>query len=321
MKKNMDVKKVASYTNLSPKTIYNLVYSKKIPFKRISEKKVIFYKDAIDKWLHRRKKEEKLKEEVRKSKRLKDETKKIQIKIHREKATIIKNLFTSLHHNYLVYFIAIILLFSLGWIGSFIYHKTKISSSDFLYITPKKSCSESIDIESLIDQAQLSDLQINYSFLEKDKVKIKLDYISNIEFKGDIKSAPIKPLLVYTLEGEKGSYATRSKAIDIIKPFVDDRKIRKALIHVMKNDESPALRMKAATVLTKVAKIEEVKEAILDRLINDKNEAVRYKALEIVEKIVDEQIVAALKNIKEKDKSDIIRNRAELILKKHNQKA
>ena len=319
MRKNMDVKEVASYTNLSPKTIYNLVYSKKIPFKRISEKKVIFYKDTIDKWLHKRKTEEKLRTE--KPKRINYEDQKSQGKKNEKRESIIRRFFLSLRYKYLSYSIVFFLLFSLGWMGSFIYYKTKISSSNFIYITPNTSGNESFNIESLIDQAQLSDLQINYSFLEKDKVKIKLDYISNIEFKGDVKSSHIKPLLVYTLKSEKGNYATRSKAIDIIKPLVDDRKIRKALIHVMKNDKSPALRMKAATVLTKVAKIEEVKEAILDRLKNDKNEAVRFKALEIVEKIVDEQIIAALINIKEKDKSDIIRNRAELILKKHNQKA
>lgn len=324
MSKNMDVKKVASYTNLSPKTIYNLVYSKKIPFKRISEKKVVFYKNAIDKWLHKRKIEQKLSAGARRSKRLKDEYQKNQIKKYGEKGHIIKNLFINLHYNrynYLIYFIAIILILSIGWMGSFIYYKAKIYSSNLLYSPPNTFGSESFDIDSLIEQAQPRDLHINQSFLEKDKVKIKLDYISTIEFKGNIKSPNIKPLLVSTLKNGKGNYATKSKTIDIIKPFVDDRKIRNAIIHVMKNDKNPALRMKAATVLTKVAKIEEVKEAILDRLKNDKNEAVRFKALEIVEKIVDEQIIAALKNIKEKDKSDIIRNRAELILKKHNQKA
>jgi len=315
----MHVKEVASYTNLSPKTIYNLVYSKEIPFKRISEKKVMFYKDAIDKWLKKRKTEEKLR--TKKPERIKYQYQKSQEKKNEKKESIIRSMFLNLRYKYLSYSVIFFLLFSLGWLGSFIYYKTKISSSNFLYIAQNASGNESFDIESLIDQAQLGDLHINQSFLEKDKVKIKLDYISNIEVKGDVKSSPIKPLLVYTLKGEKGSYATKSKAIDIIKPFVDDRKIRKALIHVMKNDKSPALRMKAATVLTKVAKIEEVKEAILDRLKNDKNEAVRFKALEIVEKIVDEQIIVALISIKEKDKSYIIRNRAELILKKHNQKA
>jgi len=314
----MDVKEVASYTNLSPKTIYNLVYSKQIPFKRISEKKVIFFKDDINGWLRRRKKE-KFKKEVRNSKRLKDEHKKIKIKTNEEKATIIKTLFASFHHNNKLYFIVSFLIFSLGWMGNYLYYKAKNYSSNF-YIATKKSDSESFDIESLIEQAKLSDLQINCSFLEKDKIDIKLDYISNIELKGNVKSTHIKPLLVYALKNGKGDYATKSKTIDIIKPFVDDKKIRKALIHMIKNDENPALRMKAVTVLTKVAKTEEVKEAILDRLKNDKNEVVRFKALEIVEKIVDEQIITALENIKEKDKSSIIRNRAELVLKKHDQK-
>lgn len=286
MKKSMNVKEVASYAHLSTKTVYNLVYSKKIPFQRISEKKVIFHKDLIDKWLHNRKIEQNWKSEARKSKTRKD-----------------KNVFTRFRLNYLMYVIGLILVFSLGWMGNF--------------LTQNRPRNESFDVKSLIDEAKLGDLQINQSFLEKDKIKIKLDYMSNIEFKGDIESAPIKPLLVYTLEKGNGDYATKSKTIDIIKPFVDDSEIYKALIHVMKNDESPALRMKAATVLTKVARMEDVKEAILDRLKNDDNEAVRFKALEIVETIVDEQILVALENLKEREKSDLIRNRAELILKKH----
>lgn len=34
----MDVEAVACYTNLLPRTYYNLVCTKKIPFKRISKK-------------------------------------------------------------------------------------------------------------------------------------------------------------------------------------------------------------------------------------------------------------------------------------------
>ena len=47
----MNVKQLAEYTQLSSRTIYNLVYQKKVPFKRISQKKVVFYKEEIDEWL------------------------------------------------------------------------------------------------------------------------------------------------------------------------------------------------------------------------------------------------------------------------------
>ncbi len=50
----MTVKELAVYANLSPQTIYNLVCQNKIPFKRVSEKKVQFEKDEIDVWLKQR---------------------------------------------------------------------------------------------------------------------------------------------------------------------------------------------------------------------------------------------------------------------------
>ena len=50
----MTVKELAAYANLSHQTIYNLVCQNKIPFRRVSEKKVQFEKDEIDVWLKKR---------------------------------------------------------------------------------------------------------------------------------------------------------------------------------------------------------------------------------------------------------------------------
>jgi hypothetical protein len=188
----------------------------------------------------------------------------------------------------------------------------------FPYSTNKK-IDDTFDIGHFLNKAKITGLSINQSSEGNDDIDIKLDYISDIELKGDVTSAQIKPFLIYFLENEKDNYATKSRTIDIFRPYLDDQRIRASIINVLKNDESPAIRMKAVSVLTKVAKLKEVKEALLDRLKNDNNEAIRFKALVAIERITDEQITKALKDTIENEKSDVVRKRAEWILKSSSQ--
>lgn len=51
----MDAKELSAYANLSLQTIYNLVHTNQIPFKRISKKRASFDKKEIDEWLKTRK--------------------------------------------------------------------------------------------------------------------------------------------------------------------------------------------------------------------------------------------------------------------------
>jgi excisionase family DNA binding protein len=70
----MTVKELAVYVNLSPQTIYNLVCQNKIPFKRVSEKKVQFEKDEIDAWLKQRNLDKVVVIRARKNRRIAEKT-------------------------------------------------------------------------------------------------------------------------------------------------------------------------------------------------------------------------------------------------------
>lgn len=305
----MDVRELASYANLSRQTIYNLVSTKKIPFRRISEKKVVFERNEIDEWLKSR---EQKKKEVRRKKRKKSELE----KAYREeecKEKRPKRLFKL--KPILAHSIIVVLIIAFGWIGSFFYFKSRVHSLDI-----SASSKYLVDLASLIEQGNLENIEVNIPYLEKEMVHIRLDRISDIELNGKVLSSPIKPLLIRTLKIEKEDYALKSKTIDIVKPYVDDPKIREALIHVTKKEEDPSIRMKAVTVLAKVASLEDVKEALLNRFINDENTGIRFKSLEAIEKIVDEEIIAVLEKIKEEEKNKIIKTKVEAIFNHYNKK-
>jgi len=305
----VDVKELTSYANLSRQTIYNLVSTKKIPFRRISEKKVVFDRNEIDEWLKSR---EQKKKELRRHKRKKSKPQKAHVdEQYKEKSP--KRLFKL--KPLLVYSITVVLCIVFGGIGGFFYFKSRVHSLDI-----SASSKYLVDLALLIEQGKLENIEVSIPYLEKEMVRIRLDRISNIEFSGKVLSSPIKPLLIRTLKIEKEDYALKSKAIDIIKPYIDDPKIREALIYVTKKEEDPSIRMKAVTVLAKVASLEDVKEALLDRLINDENIGIRFKSLEVIEKIVDEEIITVLEKIKKEEKDKIIKTKVEAIFNNYSQK-
>ena len=168
---------------------------------------------------------------------------------------------------------------------------------------------------------KIKDLEISPYFAPNGKdIKIRLNDVSDIEIKGDVNSEYIMPLLLYTIKRQDENYANKSTALDIIKPYVDEENIYKTIIHVMENDKSPAIRMKAMSLLSKKASMRAVKEAIMEILNNDENEGVRFRALEVLEKYMDDQMNPLLLKIREHDKSDLLRNRADLLYKKYNKK-
>lgn len=308
------VKRVATYANLSEKTIYNLVYSKKIPFHRISEKKVVFYKKEIDEWLKDRKKQKKLRSALKKRMLCKEDRKDFLSNREEKKRWEISYLLTRFPKKYLTFFITIIFCFFMGWVGSSIFYGSRSARKEYLFGPLEKAT----NLESLIHRAQIGGIHINQSLLEKDKVDIKIDYISNIEAKGEIKSPITLSFLINILRAEQENYAVTSKVIDILKPrLLDDPEIREALIEKIYTDNNPVIRMKVVTTLSEQAKIRETKEALIKVLRNDENEAVRFRALCSLEEVMDEKIISELTNIKKEEGSKNIRTRIESILRKH----
>jgi excisionase family DNA binding protein len=308
----MNIKEVSEYTHLAPQTIYNLIHTKKIPFRRVSPKKVIFDKREIDKWIEERGVSKKSEEEQRE---LENVTRRYDGIKRGRKRKKVKRLFVKLKHAYIILPIISLMMLAIGWMGRIIYENEYIKS-----LKSEISDIDYLNIESLIENAKIGNLKMSESLLEDNQVKIKLDYINDVELEGNVNSDYIRPLLIYTLKNRDESYAIRSKTIDIVKPLIYEQEIRTTLIQVLEHDKNAAIRMKAATVLAKVAEDREVKKAILDRIKNDNNVGVRFKALEILEKIVDKEIILAIEKAKAHEKSEIIKRRQELILNKYSDK-
>ena len=328
------VKEVAAHTHLSKKTIYNLVFTKKIPFERVSERKVVFCKEDIDRWLDqriektlevkRKKQEEFGQQEISKSGSLvsilgdSEEKTFAEFKTSGESDGIANSKKRidrqpAFKRRTFQNFFVIAVLFGMGWLGRTLFEGQKGISSAFPEIKKK----EIVDIKSLLENSNIGDIQINDSELERDKVNIKLNNISGMVLESEVNSSPVQSLLVNILKNQQGDLAARSKAIDILEPHLKNDDVREALIKTIENDSNPSIRMKAASVLGKTAKMKDVKGALLKILKEDGNEAVRFKALEILEGIVDSEIIGVLKSLNRNEKDESIRHRSDLILKRY----
>jgi hypothetical protein len=229
-------------------------------------------------------------------------------------------LFKGIERKKLSFVIPMILVFLSGWAACFYFYQLKKGSD---YPSPEivaRKLSENLKMDLLKDDTEIKDINVVPTSLDMNEVQIKLGHLSNVEFKGEAHSDLIMPFLLYVLKSEKEDYATKSKTIDVVKPYVEDEKIRTVLIQLMKNDKNPSIRMKSLAILSKVAQSNEVKEAILDRLIRDSDETLRFRALEALENIVDAKILSALLKVKKEDGSEILRNRADLICQKNRTK-
>jgi excisionase family DNA binding protein len=309
---DMDVKAVSKYTHLSPRTIYNLVSTKKIPFKRLSEKKVIFIKDDIDEWMKRREDGKKSRKIPKKQIHFEEDSVQISAPLSISGERKPKGLSPQAKRNFQFGVLAIVLI-SIGWGGGFFFVKSRSQRASFKSSTPN-----GIDIETLIDHAKINSLDFSQSAANESNIQVKLDYLSQVvELEGTISSPQIKPFLVHALEREEDNYAIKSKTIDAFEPYFLDPEIRQAIIHILAHERDPIIRMKAVTVLAKVAKTEEIKKALLERLNNDENMGIRFKVLELIENFVDEEVIEVLRILREKEKEGIIKNKVEAIFQKY----
>ena len=146
-----------------------------------------------------------------------------------------------------------------------------------------------------------------------ESAEVHVNRISDLGLQNET-TALIWPLLIQALRDGSGDYASRSRTIDIFRPYADDPRIQEAIVYLAKNEKDPSLRLKAVTVLDKVADSEGVKDVLLDRLMNDNNSGIRFKALEIIEKNMDLRSIQIIEKVKDKESDESIRSKARTIL-------
>jgi excisionase family DNA binding protein len=310
----MDVKTTSDYTRLSLRTIYNLVSTGRIPFKRISAKKVVFVKEEIDEWLSTR-------VDGRRTRRSAE--KEATIALPEESAVACSHEVAAPNRTawkrfpLLSFGMIAVTLLLLGWGGGYLFFKSKARGSSISNPKPLNS-QISVDMGTLLAHAKIDSLDLGQVSDESDHVQVKLDYLSQIvNLEGAISSPQIKPFLVNTLKSTEDSYAIKSKTLDALKSHFLDPEVKDALIHAMTHDTNPLIRMKAMTVLANIASSEDVNKALVDRLKNDETTGIRFRALELIEDSMGKEILNVLKSLKEKDENSLITKRINLIFRKY----
>lgn len=323
----MDLEAVVQYTKLTSRTIYNLVSTGKIPYRRVNGKKVQFDRGEIDAWM-----------KTRRTRRTSPKsTPPAQKSI--EAAPISaspSSAFPSVpsgpsavadtpqsvssrrphtHHGFRSVLGSAALIAVAVIAGRLFLSKHRVADS-----IPATSSGIPVDLKANL-------AKINYvDFIPSGEaetpaagtVQIKIDYLSRpMEIQGQVGSPQIKSLLLEALKNENEEYAIKSKSIDIVQPYYSDPEIREVLLSILSRDKDPVIRMKTMTVLSKIAGNREIKKALIDRLKNDENIGVRYKALELIENDVDAEIMGLLRILMDKETNRIIRERAGSIYEAH----
>ena len=346
----MDVGKIARYTELSSRTIYNLVSTGKIPHHRVNAKRVLFDKDEIDEWMRTRRRRGAPPKAARASaippEQVSGEENAVRgaavtargsSPAHRRtsaawagmkdpasspvppempaaatRTVLARPRRTHLLRSGLISLIMIVI----AGLGAALY-LSRHRSPDALEAIPR-----GIPVNLDARLARIDYLDFIPAGAGEGSgggaVLIKLDYRSQpMEVQGQVESPQIKSLLLGALKNEEEDYSIKSKSIDIVQPYYRDPEIRTVLLSIMARDKDPVIRMKAMTVLSKIVGNREIKGALVDRLKNDTNIGVRYKALELIEKDVDAEILGLLRTLKDKETNRIIRDRAGSIYEAH----
>ncbi len=316
MKTPMNVQEVAAYTGYSPNTIYNFVFYKKIPFERISRKKVVFYREEIDIWLLERENNKKG-EIAERSQEVPERCSDPEIPDKNEPARKARPFLAVPFRTAALYSSLVVVAFLAGLMINRSFRPGKRGEIPAIGAArPKES-----GVMNMITPEKISGIQIGpRSSPEDNRIKVRLDSISNVELKGEATSEVILPILEYTLKAKDDDYANKATALDVVQPYVANESITSTLIYVLMNDGNPAIRMKTLSILEKEIRRNVVKETILACIKKDANEAVRFRALEVLEKAMDQEVVDVLNGIRERDKSELLRKRADVLCNKYAKK-
>ncbi len=332
----MDVGDVSRFTGLSPRTIYNLVSTERIPYQRVNAKKVLFDKNEIDAWMKARRTRRTTTGPANSSQSATaapQETRSEPVSVSQEKPIVLPGALprssklpdvspkavssVPTRRSYLLQSGLISLaLVTIAALGGWLYlSKSRVPG-------PSAPSSEIIPVNLNADLARINYLDFvpegTAGTEAGGTVQIKLEYLSKpMEVRGQVQSPQIKSLLIGALKKQDEEYSIKSKSIDIVQPYYADPEIRAVLLSILARDKDPVIRMKAMTVLSKIAGNREIKSALIDRLKNDVNVGVRYKALELIEKDVDDEILGLLRILKDKETNRIIRDRAGSIYEAH----
>ncbi len=276
----MNIKELSESLNLKPKTIYNLIAANKIPFRRISPKRVVFYQDEIDAWI--------------KERGFYNDRQQDGIRAGNPKAQKENKRDVPLFQRPSVAFTMAFLIFA--WLASFIYLNHRISAN-----SSKDLVASLLERDGLLAKAKETDsLPANPAG----------DDISS----GHLPASRILPLLIGIVSREEEDYASRSRALDIIKAFVNEKGVYRTLIDIMKNDPNELIRMKAASALIRIVEFDEVKNALLERLKSESHATIRFKILEAFEQSNDRELLRKINEILSQESDpDVINKKKQML--------
>ncbi len=183
-----------------------------------------------------------------------------------------------------------------------------------------------VDVSNIKD----SDFEINnVSFISTNpttgEIELGFEAVKKVYYKGNFNEEKTKKLLAMALT-KSNNDGVKIKSINTItsqdeKKYIEDEKIKSALINTVKLDNNPGVRREALQTLTKFKFDSKIQEALLFVLTNDTNSGLRIAAINVLVQMkeegykIDEKTKSVLSQQVANDNNQFIRVKAASILK------
>ncbi|MFH0736474.1 MAG: HEAT repeat domain-containing protein [bacterium] len=193
-----------------------------------------------------------------------------------------------------------------------------------------KNCSNGMGIVDISNKSLTDDFSINnVSFITTNaktgEIELGFEAVKKVYYKGNFNDAKTKKLLAMALTNSDND-GVKMKSINTISSqddgkFINDYKIKDALINTVKLDKNPGVRREALLTLTKFPADDKVRDAFLFVLSNDTNSGLRIEAINAINQLhvegykIDEKTKSVLTEQAANDDNKFIRVRAALMLK------
>lgn len=267
----MDVKEVSEYTGLSQQTIYNLVSTKKIPFKRLSARKVLFEEKKIARWMKKREKK-------------------------RENKIGLKAILNGvLQKRAMAYGVGACVLFGLGCLSGLFFMRNGQPGRNLGKYTDPVDIKAFVDSQKIVGKGNdLSEREVKRS-VDSDRAKMRSDYDlfnAGAEYAEKAKTIDIvtnhiddpdiKKMLVKVMSSDR-NMAIRMKAVTALSKNINDREIKKAFLRRMENEENDIVRYKILDVIIQeidsdvLKTMDKIKDRDKDPIIKSRIESVMKK--------------------------------------------
>lgn len=168
----------------------------------------------------------------------------------------------------------------------------------------------------MLSQEHISNINLLQYDPGTGNVQIDYETVQQVRLQGGVENENIRKVLAYAISRENHP-GRRLNAVKAATGFtLADDELVTALIHAIQKDSVEGVRLKAVKVLKKMASNKKVKRAFIQILLNDENPAMRIEAIDALSLVEDNDVRPIFRNALQDDTNEFVRLKASKVLER-----